>query len=265
MLSKLLNYEIKATGRIFLPFFLSILIFAGITKFISAIDPQKWNTPATISMVIYIVLMAGMFVMTLTMMIQRFSKNLLSDEGYLMHTLPVKPWKHIVSKLLVSMLWMIGSVAVALISILVITYKKGMFGEIVKGLATVHDRVIDQLGPSAYLLTLEVILGVLISLASGILLVYASIAIGHLFNRHKMLATFGAFIALNTLTQIFFKLVSLIPGIAHFYNFSIHNMAASDSVRYQLVICYGIFFAGLLCAAYLAVTNFILSKRLNLE
>jgi len=105
-------------------------------------------------------------------------------------------------------------------------------------LATAHNQVIDQLGASAYLLTLEVILVILISLASGILLVYASIAIGHLFNRHKMLASFGAFIALNTLTQIFFKLVSLIPGIAHFYNFSIHNMAACDSVRYQLVICY---------------------------
>ncbi len=62
--------------------------------------------------------------MTLTMMIQRFNKNLLSDEGYLMHTLPVKPWKHIASKLLASMLWMIGSVVVALISILVITYEK---------------------------------------------------------------------------------------------------------------------------------------------
>lgn len=169
------------------------------------------------------------------MMIQRFNKNLLS---YLMHTLPVTPWKHIVSKFLISMLWINASVIVAMISILIITYKKGLLGEIVKGLATVHNRVIDQLGASAYLLSLEIILGALISLASGILLVYASIAIGHLFSRHKTLASFGAFIVLNTLTQIFFKLVSLIPGIAHFYNFSIHNISSSDSVRYQLVICF---------------------------
>src|SRR5680860_1037839 len=97
MLSKLLKYEIKATGRIFLPLFLALLIFAGITRFISAVGPEKWATPAILSMIIYIIIMVGMFVMTFLMMIQRFYKNLLSDEGYLMLTLPTKPWKHITS------------------------------------------------------------------------------------------------------------------------------------------------------------------------
>lgn len=265
MLSKLIKYEIKATGRIFLPLFLSILVFAGINKFIFAFDLQKGNVPSIITMSIYIVLMAGLFVMTFTMIIQRFNKNLLSDEGYLMHTLPVKAWGHIISKLLVSMLWIVTSSITALISILVITYQKGSISEILKGLATAHNRIIDQLGPSAYLLTLEIVLGVLLCLASGILIVYASIAIGHLFNRHKMLASFGAFIVLNTLTHIFFKLVSLIPGIAHAYHFSLYNISSPDSVRYQLIICGGIFLLGILCAAYFTATNFILSKRLNLQ
>ena len=90
MLSKLLKYELKATGRIFLPLFLALLLFAGINRF--TLSPDEFDAPAMISMIMYIIIMVGMFVMTFIMMIQRFYKNLLSDEGYLMLTLPVKPW-----------------------------------------------------------------------------------------------------------------------------------------------------------------------------
>lgn len=267
MLSKLLKYEIKATGRIFLPLFLSLLLFAGITKFISILDPQKWPAPATISTIIYSIIMIGMFVMTFTMMIQRFYQNLLSDEGYLMLTLPVKPWKHIVSKLLTSMLWMVASVIVAMISILMIAYKKGTLTEIFKALATVHTQINEQLSAWAYLLMFEMVLGVLLFLASGILIIYASISIGHLFNRHKMLASFGAFIGLNALSQIYLVMISsIIFRVSHFVNIHLSSVGfASSQSIIQLGIGLGIIIIGLPCAAYFAATNFILSKRLNLE
>lgn len=265
MLNKLLKYEIKATGRIFLPIFLSLLVFSVINKFISAFDPLKLYTPAKISLAVYIIIMAGMFVMTLTMMIQRFYKNLLSDEGYLMYTLPVRPWMHIVSKLLVSMLWIITSVIAAMISILIIAYQKGALAQIFNELTAFHNRIIEQLGPGAYLISLEIILLILISLASGILLVYASIAVGHLFNRHKMLASFAAFIGLNTLTQIYYRLASFIPRISHFYHFSIHAISSNEIVQFQLIIITGLILIGLQWVAYFTATNFILSKRLNLE
>ena len=266
MLSKLLKYEFKATGRIFLPLFLALLIFAGITRLFSAIGPEQWDTPAVISMIIYVTIMAGMFVMTLIMMIQRFYKNLLSDEGYLMHTLPVKPWKHIVSKLLVSMLWMIISLSAALISSLIIALKKGDLSEIIGDFAIFFHRAIEQYGASIYLLTFEIIISILISIASGILIVYASIALGHLSNRHKMLASFGAFIVLSTLSQILLTLIGLIPGTTNFANLHItpDNFAQMQSLL-QWAIVSGIIFTGLLSSAYFAITNIILSKRLNLE
>lgn len=266
MLGKLLKYEIKATGRIFLPIFLALLMFAGITRFISAFGPEGWDSPAVISMIIYIIIMVGMFVMTFIMMIQRFYKNLLSDEGYLMLTLPVKPWKHVVSKLLVSMLWIVASGIAALISILIIALKKGDLTRIAVDFARFYHQVYDYLGASIYLLSFEIILGLLIALASGILIVYASIAIGHLFSQHKTLASFGAFIALNTLSQILFTIISLTPGINYFSNLHISsNDLIGMQPVIQLVIACGIIFTGLLCAAYFAITNFILSKRLNLE
>lgn len=204
--------------------------------------------------------------MTFTMMIQRFHKNLLTDEGYLMLTLPVKPWKHIVSKLLVSMLWIITSGIAAFISILIISLEKGDIAEITEGFATFYHLVFEQLGTSAYILSFEIILGIFISLASGILVIYTSIAIGHLFRQHKMFASFGAFIILSNLSQVLFMLISMIPGITHLFNI---NDASHDFIGMlpiiQLIIAYGIIFIGLLSAAYFATTNFILSKRLNLE
>lgn len=268
MLSKLLKYELKATGRIFLPLFVALLMFAGITRFISPpMGPEKWATPAIISMFVYICIMAGIFVMTFIMMIQRFNKNLLSDEGYLMFTLPVKPWKHIVSKLFVSMLWMVASGIVAFISVLIIALEKGDFTKFTEAFATFYHQAFEQLGTSIYILSFEIIIGILVSLASGILIVYASIAIGHLINEHKMLASFGAFIILSTLSQFLFILISFIPEGAYFSNINISSYNDFISMQWliQTVMAYGIIFTGLLSAAFFAVTNLILSKRLNLE
>lgn len=266
MLSRLLKYEIKATGRIFLPIFLALLMFAGITRFFSAVGPEQWDTPAFIIMVIYIMIMAGMFVMTFIMMIQRFYKNLLTDEGYLMLTLPVKPWKHIVSKLLVSMMWIVISGIAAFISILMIALQKGDLTKISAELSALYHQAFNYLGASLYLLSIELIIVLLIALASGILIVYASIAIGHLFNRHKLLASFGAFIVLSTLSQIFYTLIALIHGSTYFP--TIHVSAGDFISRQPLIqglMVYGIISSVLLCAAYFTITNYILSKRLNLE
>lgn len=266
MLGKLLKYEIKATGRIFLPLYMALLVFAIITKFTSAFNSEQWATPAIISMVIYITIMVGMFVMTFVMMIQRFHKNLLSDEGYLMHTLPVRPWQHITSKLLISMLWVIVSGVAAFISILIIALGKGDFTLFSSQLASLYNLLIKDLGASVYILGMEMIIGSLLSLASLILIVYASIAIGHLFNKHKLLASFGAFIGLNSLSQVFFSIISKIPGID---NTSISITSSKDLIGMlpfiQLALLYTIVITGLICAAYFAIANFILNKRLNLE
>lgn len=266
MLSRLLKYEIKATGRVFLPLFLALLAFAGITRLIALIGQEQWGTPEAISMLIYGFIMAAMFVMTFITMIQRFYRNLLADEGYLMHTLPVKPWQHIVAKLLVSMFWIVVSGIVAFISILILALKKGDLRDIVAGVAASTRAVFDYFGNWTYLFSLEMLIGGLLTLASGILLIYASIAIGHLFRKHKMLASFGAFIGLNTLSQILFLILIKIPGITPLARMSMN----SDNFQAQLpiiqeFIIYGIALSLLICAIYFAVTQYILSKRLNLE
>jgi len=124
MLARLMKYEIKATARWLLPLYGTILIFALINRFTLFSPVMVFNSTYTeysipnqpvfsivkgiasaLFMLIYVLLFVGVFVATLIITIQRYYKNLLGDEGYLMFTLPVKSWQHILNKLLVSLLW----------------------------------------------------------------------------------------------------------------------------------------------------------------
>jgi hypothetical protein len=177
-----------------------------------------------------------------------------------MFTLPTKPWMHITSKLLVSMVWMFVSGIIALFSIIIISMDKVSLGEMMRELSYAFSEIYNFLGSSFYLVVIEVIIGAFLSLASTILIIYASIALGHLFNRHRILASFGAFLALNTITQILFT----IAGTVAFNVYRIGTSHPLESAMHSLIFL-SIIFMGLITAAYFVTANIILSKKLNLE
>ena len=61
-------------------------------------------------------------VVTFIMTIQRFYKNMLGREGYLMFTLPVSVSKLIWSKLIVVMVWIILSVIVGSVAFMIVIF-----------------------------------------------------------------------------------------------------------------------------------------------
>lgn len=98
MLRKLLKYEFKATARTMVPLYIVLIAFSLFHLVINPLDvlESTGNTSirtiiAMLDIMLYVVLIVGLSIMTLVIMIQRFYKNLLGDEGYLMFTLPVKP------------------------------------------------------------------------------------------------------------------------------------------------------------------------------
>ena len=90
----------------FLPVYLAILLFALINRVINPFDKVSDGVSVTVegfsfinmmrmaSIVVYFALIVATIAMTFVIIIQRFYKNLLGDEGYLMFTLPVKPWAY---------------------------------------------------------------------------------------------------------------------------------------------------------------------------
>lgn len=265
MLSKLLKFEMKATARVFLPLIAVMLAYTGVFKAIYAISSGKWGAPLIISFVIYWMILTGLMVMTYVVTIQRFYKNLLSDEGYLMFTLPAKPWKHITSKLLLSMMWTLGSAIAAIISIFIIAVDSSFINNIHEVLTQIKD-FFGEFDDSVALFILEMLALGTIGLASNALIIYASIAVGHLVSKHRVLTSLGAYIAMNAITQILFAVTVIILGnilpmnhLSAVYDF--HSM--DPTIHYMML--YAIVFMGLLSGGYFILVNYILARHLNLE
>lgn len=266
MLRKLLNYEFKATGRIFLLFFIAMVALAGINRLFMEFNlfEQRLAIIPGITVGLYVMMIFATFVLTFVVMIQRFYKNLLGDEGYLMFTLPVKPGAHIISKMLVSFAWLVASVAVTVLSILILSINTKSMEVLGRLLEEIGLLFTGNYGSNPLLFTLEIIIGGIVCIFTSILMVYAAIAIGHLCHSHRVLAAFGAYLGLMVVIQVISALVMSIP----FFDMIAEQVFTQESmfqwttwillpIQIGLDVLFGV--------GYYLVTKYIFTKRLNLE
>lgn len=167
MLKKLLKYELKATARTFLSLYIILFAFAIINRLLSPLSNLGLYVPQILSMIVYVAILVGMFVITFAVMIQRFYNNLLSAEGYLMFTIPVQPWKHIVSKLMVSMMWAAASWLTAIISIFIISSDRNISSDFINEMNNFFGEFFSIFGVSSILYFLEGMLIAITIMASG--------------------------------------------------------------------------------------------------
>lgn len=268
MLGKLLKYETKATARVFLPLYAALLVFAVINKIFISINSSSnitntfMNISTAISMFLYVFIIIAIFVLTFVVMIQRFYKNLLTDEGYLMFTLPVKPWLHIISKLMVSIMWDIVSTILTIVSVIILAGNKEMFTGLPQAFNEALSQIYNELNIHGYTFIFEVALFILISLITGTLMIYASIAIGQLITKYKLLGAFGAFLLLNTATQIIATVGIMITAAT---NPEAWFITLSPKTMVNMVFGGGIVVNLIFASIYFIITNYILSHKLNLE
>lgn len=267
MLGKLLKYEWKATSRVFLPFYGAILIFAIVNRFFFMLNQGNVKTggllaiPSGLAMMVYVLAIAATFILTFVVMIQRYYKNLLGDEGYLMFTLPVTPRQNIVAKLLMSVAWEVISFLVVILSLFAMLAQADFFtkfGEVI----TAFNNWDVNFNKNVFVAWM--VAAVVVSLFTSILYIYASISIGQLFTRHKLIASFGAFIALNFVTQ---AVSSIIMAIMYVVNPNGINIDESQLTTGLMSLFFGavILLNLLFGIGYYIVSNVILTKKLNLE
>lgn len=266
MLKKLLKYEIKATARTFLPMYALLVVFALINKFFMAVNADYLRIPQIISITVFVVIIVGICVMTLVVTIQRFNKNLLSDEGYLSFTLPVKAHSHIDSKMIVSLMWTILSVLASLISILVMAASKGTLSSI-RSFFEEFIPAFNSLGSAGYIIMLEGILFIIISTLSTIITIYAAITIGNMSSKHRLLAGIGSYIGLCVVEQIVSTIIITSFGgkIQHYFESMNHATMSAQLNAVQFVMLGLIIFTLVFGAAYYILTNWMLQRKLNLE
>lgn len=112
MLGKLFKHEFKATGRHFIiiySVFFLITLFNKLFLEISVPSNRFFSYFQNIFMIFYVIMCAAIFIITSVLVVYRFYKNLMCDEGYLMFTLPVTIEEHIIVKMITSFVWMVLS------------------------------------------------------------------------------------------------------------------------------------------------------------
>lgn len=265
MFGKLLKYDFRSMFKQFAFIWPAALALALVNHFTlnsfvtSASDTRQ--TISGIAMLVYVAILMAMFIIALVFTIQRFYKGLLGDEGYLMHTLPVRTWQLIGSKLLCAVVTTFLSVIVAILSILVIfPWGREEFREIFQGLGYIFSHWNMQ-ATHGVLGILETCLLIMVSFATGYLQLYLAMSVGHLFNKNRVAMSVIAFIAINTIVSTLTGTL-LSPLFDTLFDFM---RGLSGAASFHSVVWIAMAGELILCALYFAGTEFILRRKLNLE
>jgi len=222
MLTKLIKYEFKATARTLVWIYLAYIVVAvlNIAFNSSLFDADaagaaiESNSPglALFAGILLFLFFAGFIVIaivTFVVIIVRFWRNMMGDEGYLSHTLPVSREQHIVAKLVVAFVWTLVSDLLILGSLLLMFARDGAIGSIREAL----DAAQAEFGLPLDRWIGLFILMMCVCVLGGILMLYAAMAIGpNLIKNHRIGGSVLAFIIMYIAEQIVMT-IALFVGI----------------------------------------------------
>jgi hypothetical protein len=290
MFGKLCKYEFKSIVRTLAPIYLAIIAISILNAFlgVGSLANGYYNDLMsglsfgrglvgliqTVSVIAYFGVLIALSVLTLIVVIQRFYKGLLCDEGYLMFTLPVKPWQLIAAKGTVAFVMSMASFLTALVSIFILVL--GTAGP-AKFFAAITDpqiwavinRGFAQV-PSWPLLVFELIILIVASGLVKLYHMYFSMALGHLSNKYRVMMSVVAFIAISMLFSFIngFAMIILanIPSLKSFFSM-IDTMPDTQGISLVMHLTFigSIIYNVIQLAIFFFGTERILSKRLNLE
>lgn len=261
MLGKLFKHEIKATARLLLPLYLILAALTIMDRIVLNLHIFKGAMnliPGFITFA-YVLSIIALIVVSTVIIIFRFYKNLMTDEGYLMFTLPVKSHELINSKLIASFIWSFASIASVIASLFIVFSSDKNLQLLKDGLRTMHDEFVRQFGSMSALLISEFIILFIVAAIYAVLMIFVSIAIGQLMNGHKVIGSIAAYIAINFAIQIISTIAMVIIG--QIFKNNINDISLIPKLLFPLLIS----FYAVLSAVYYAVTNFIFRNKLNLD
>ena len=206
MTGKLIKYEFRSglryIGIIWPALIVSAALLGIVLKFMGSVFPEDPQGALNILELIfelvfpllYGAIFIAMIVITVFIVLMRFYKGLLGDEGYLMHTLPVKPWQLITSKGIVAAAVVVISIICAVLSILILVGIND-----ISGLAYAAKEFFAVLGdePRLILVIIEAVILMIVGVMKGVYQIYAAMSIGQLADKHRLLTSLGAYIGIS--------------------------------------------------------------------
>lgn len=264
MMSKLLKYDLRANMKIFILIWPAMLLFAGLQRLLLNFHYEGALASALITLLttLMVLSMLAAFTLCFVICIIRFYSGLLRREGYLMFTLPVKPWQLLLSKFLTALFTLAVTAVLSYGGIALMFSGTTEVQQLLHGIKEFFGAL--SFGPA-----LLFVLLMLAALANMILRVYFVSCLGHLFRRMRIFFSILFYYIISILIQV--AAMVAIMGIA---------ILPADSWLCSLAQWFGtlgansalsLVFGGLLLlnivagCVYFFVSEVILRKRLNLD
>lgn len=269
MLGKLLKYEFKATARVMLPFMAGLLAIAVAANLgIRMINGNRFLTVVGAFIVVaYFLAVCAMGAVTLVLLVYRFYRNLLSDEGYITFSLPASIHAQLWSKLITSAVWIIAAFIALVLSIFLVASPVDLAQAVLSDMGGMFERFAQAYGIGAFELisfVLEILLLALLASLASCLTFYTSMSLGFGFSDHKVLYSVLIFVGIGIVTQI--ASIALIATIGVGLNaMPLDILHRIDYLDYGHVFLLSMCALELVyCAVLYAVTALSLKRRLNL-
>ena len=278
MLRKLMKHEFRATGRIMLPLFLILLVTAVganlSTRGLLETEFAILDILGGLLVAAFAVAIAAVCIMSMVVMVRRFYKNLLQDEGYVMMTLPVSVHQQVWSKLIVSAVWFALTIVMVCAASLIMVFDIDIFKEIGGIFHEVFRFLTAKYALSGTALAAEFLLVCFLGSCVACLMVYSALAIGHSFPNHKMAWSVGWFFILQFAMQFLSGTVMTLLNSLHAFDWlgswAEHMFQYADGNLNAMAVMH-VSMASLMAvelvygAVFYFLTTSFLKRHLNLE
>ena len=215
----------------------------------------------------------GTVVVTIMTIVQRFYRNLLGREGYLMHTLPVTETQLVTSKLISSTVWSLCSILAACLSFGILAVLMMADMDLLEQLPLMWSGIREAFARCNMEFWEALAFSGVVSfvrMVSAIACIYAACMVGHQFKNHPALAGILSFFVMQYLQGWLEKLLQIGTGV---YETTIYSAvgdmgsieAAVSALGYMesamvtlgVAAAFGVFWFGL--------TVWLMRNKLNLE
>lgn len=274
MLGKLLKHEFRATARTMWPFYAALLITSlGANVAVRVMESKKYSDSvllrifSTLVIILFVVALAAVGIMTLVMMVQRFQKNLLTSEGYLMFTLPVSEHSLILSKTITAAVWFLATGAAQVLAMLIMSFRVSYVNKAWEDIRQLFSQITSYYAVNGAAFILEALAVAFLGCAVTCLMFYAAMALGYGFPTHKGLLSVVFFF-------VFLVALQILGTMGLFASFDggllgrgyVGTNTAVDVIR-SVHLAMGVAAAAelVLGGIFYAVTALNLKHRLNLE
>lgn len=287
MYRKLCKYEFKSIARTLLPIYLAVIAVSIINALSTKVNSVGLFSSSAvqgsnlffsnivglfqaIAAFAYFGVLVALFVLTIVVIIQRFYKGLLCDEGYLMFTLPVKTWHLVASKATVAFVMAVVSGIAAMISILILGLGAtadpiGLLSNLFnfRGWAQAWIQL-NTYYPGWPLYVIECIVMCVLAALAALFHIYLSMAIGHLARKHRIMMSVVAYIVISMVLSFISGFVLIFVGSSGLYlDYWLAQLTPQAGMH---VLFIGLILWNLIELVVFAIgTERILSKKLNLE